>query len=95
MRARYRYANYVRSDVSTTENIVFIVARDGSAAIEECVYSGKDIIPWSKAESYFETKYSVVITLKDKSICRIPRKLFDKKVWDEMVIFIANNLVHD
>lgn len=95
MRARYRYANYVRSDASTTENIVFIVANDGFAATEECVYSGKDLIPWSMARSYFETKHSVVIELKDKSICRIPRKLFDKKVWDEMVIFIASNLVHD
>lgn len=95
VRARYRYANYVRSDASTTENIVFIVAAEGFAATEECVYSGKDLIPWSMAQSYFETKHSLVITLKDKSICRIPRRLFDKKVWEEMVIFIANNLVHD
>lgn len=95
MKARYRYAEYVRSDVSTTENIVFIVASDGFAATEECVYTGKDIIPWSLAQSYFETKYSVVITLKDNSICRIPRRLFDKKVWDEMVIFISNNLIHN
>lgn len=94
-RARYHYANYVRTDVSTTENIVFIVADGGFAATEECVYSGKDLIPWSMAQSYFETKHSVVIFLKDKSVCRIPRRLFDKKVWDEMVIFIATNLVRD
>lgn len=94
-RARYHYANYVRSDVSTTENIVFIVADGGFAATEECVYSGNDLIPWSMAQSYFETKHSVVIFLKDKSVCRIPRRLFEKKVWDEMVIFIAANLVRD
>lgn len=93
--ARYRYANYVRSDVTTTENIIFVVSSNGFAAVEECVYTGKELIPWSKAMNYFETKHTIVIMLKDRSVCRIPKRLFPKKTCDELGVFIASNLLKE
>ena len=56
--ARYRYAGFLKKDVSTVENIVFVVAPDGFGAIEQCIYCGKELIPWSFAKYFYETKFS-------------------------------------
>ena len=93
--ARYRYSGFLKRDVSTVENIVFIVAPDGFGAIEQCIYCGKELIPWSFARYFYETKYSVSIVCKDKSVCSIPKHLFQKNEQNEMVEFIAARVAQD
>ena len=93
--ARYRYATFLKRDVSTVENIVFLVAPDGFGAIEQCVYCGKELIPWSFAKYFYETKYSVSIVCKDKSVCSIPKHLFQKTEQNDLVEFIAARVEQD
>ncbi len=93
--ARYRYAGFLKSDVSTVESIVFIVAPDGFGAIEQCIYSGKELIPWSFAKYFYETKYSVSIVCRDKSVCCIPKRLFQKNDLSDMLNFIASRVEQD
>lgn len=93
--ARYRYSGFLKKDVSTAENIVFVVAPDGFGAIEQCIYSGKELIPWSFAKYYYETKYSISIVCKDKSVCCIPKRLFQKNVQNDIAEFIAARVEQD
>ena len=93
--ARYRYSGFLKRDVSTVENIVFIVAQDGFGAIEQCVYCGKELIPWSFARYFYETKYSISIVCRDKSVCCIPKRLFQKSVQNDIVDFIAARVEQD
>ena len=93
--ARYRYSGFLKHDVSTMENIVFIVAPDGFGAIEKCIYSGKELIPWSFARYFYETKYSVSIVCRDKSVCCIPKRLFQKSAQNDMLEFIAARVEQD
>lgn len=93
--ARYRYSGFLKTDVSTVENIVFIVAPDGFGAIEQCIYSGKELIPWSFARYFYETKYSVSIVCRDKSVCCIPKRLFQKNTVNDMLEFIASRVEQD
>lgn len=93
--ARYRYAGFLKSDVSTVESIIFIVAPDGFGAIEQCIYSGKELIPWSFAKYFYETKYSVSIVCRDKSVCCIPKRLFQKNDLNDMLNFIASRVDQD
>ena len=93
--AKYRYSGFLRRDVSTVESIVFIVAPDGFGAIEQCIYCGKELIPWSFAKYFYETKYSVSIVCKDKSVCCIPKHLFQKSDQGKLVEFIAARVEQD
>lgn len=93
--AKCRYASYLRKDISTVEPLVFIVAPEGFGAVEKCVYTGNELIPWSLASHFFETKNTIVIFCKDKSICRIPKRLFPKTAQNELVKFIAARLVQE
>lgn len=93
--ARYRYSIFLKRDVSTVENIVFIIAPDGFGAIEQCVYCGKELIPWSFARYFYETKYSISIVCRDKSVCCIPKHLFQKSVQNDIVDFIAARVEQD
>lgn len=93
--AKYRYSRFLKHDVSTVENVVFIVAPDGFGAIEQCVYCGKELIPWSFAKYYYETKYSISIVCRDKSVCCIPKHLFQKSVQNDLAEFIAARVEHD
>ena len=93
--ARYRYSGFLKRDVSTAENIVFVVAPDGFGAIEQCIYSGKELIPWSFARYFYETKYSVSIVCRDKSVCCIPKRLFPKGSQTDLVEFVAARVEQD
>lgn len=93
--ARYRYSGFLKKDVSTAENIVFVVAPDGFGAIEQCIYSGKELIPWSYAKYFYETKYSISIVCRDKSVCCIPKRLFQKSVQNDLAEFIAARVEQD
>ena len=93
--ARYRYSGFLKKDVSTAENIVFVVAPDGFGAIEQCIYSGKELIPWSFAKYYYETKYSISIVCRDKSVCCIPKRLFPKSTQNDLAEFIAARVEQD
>ena len=93
--ARYRYSGFLKKDVSTVENIVFVVAPDGFDAIEQCIYSGKELIPWSFAKYYYETKYSISIVCRDKSVCCIPKRLFQKNTQNDLAEFIAARVEQD
>ena len=91
--AKYRYSTFVKKDVSTVEPLVFVVAPGGFAIIEQCVYSGNELIPWSTASFFFETKYTIIIYCKDKSVCRIPKRLFPKNIQNDISSFIAGKVV--
>lgn len=93
--AKYRYSGFLKHDVSTVENTVFIVAPDGFGAIEQCIYCGKELIPWSYARYFYETKYSISIVCRDKSVCSIPKHLFQKTEQAELADFIAARVEQD
>lgn len=93
--ARYRYSGFLKRDVSTVESIVFIVAPDGFGAIEQCIYCGKELIPWSFAKYFYETKYSISIVCRDKSVCCIPKHLFQKNTQNDLAEFIAARVEQD
>lgn len=93
--ARYRYSGFLKKDVSTVENIVFIVAPDGFGAVEQCIYCGKELIPWSSAKYFYETKYSISIVCRDKSVCCIPKRLFQKTTQNDLLEFVAARVEQD
>lgn len=93
--ARYRYSGFLKRDVSTVESIVFVVAPDGFGAVEQCIYCGKELIPWSFAKYFYETKYSIAIVCRDKSVCCIPKRLFQKSVQNDVLDFIAARVEQD
>lgn len=90
--ARLRFADFVKHDVSSLEETVIVVAHAGFAAVERCVYTGMELIPWSQADHYFETKSTIVITCKDKSVCWIPKRIFPKNVQNDVSSFIASRV---
>ncbi len=91
--ARLRFANFVKHDVSAVEETVIIVAHAGFAAVEKCVYTGMELIPWTQADHYFETKSTIVITCKDKSVCWIPKRIFPKNVQNDVSSFISSRVI--
>lgn len=90
--SKFRYSEFVKQDVSAVEEIVLVVSRAGFAATERCVYTGAELIPWTRAAYQFETKTTVVIICKDKTVCWIPKRLFPKEVQKEMATFVASNV---
>lgn len=90
--ARLRFADFVKHDVSALENNVIVVAHAGFAAVEKCVYTGMELIPWSQADFFFETKNTIVITCRDRSVCWIPKRIFPKNVQNDLSSFIASRV---
>lgn len=90
--ARLRFADFVKHDISSLEEIVVVVAHAGFAVVEKCVYTGMELIPWQQAEFYFETKTTIVIVCKDKSICWIPKRIFPKNVQTDVATFISSRV---
>lgn len=90
--ARFRFADFVKHDVSALEETIVVVAHAGFAAVEKCVYTGMELIPWSQADHYFETKTTIVITCRDKSVCWIPKRIFPKNVQSDVSSFIASRV---
>lgn len=90
--ARFRFADFVKHDVSALEDTVIVVAHAGFAAVERCVYTGMELIPWTQADYYFETKTTIVITCKDKSVCWIPKRVFPKNVQSDISSFISSRV---
>ncbi len=90
--ARFRFADFVKHDVSSLEETVIVVAHAGFAAVEKCIYTGMELIPWSQADFYFETKNTIVITCKDRSVCWIPKRIFPKNVQNDLSSFIASRV---
>ena len=93
--AKYRYSGFLKRDVSTVENLVFVVAPDGFGAVEQCIYCGNELIPWSFAKYFYETKHSISIVCRDKSVCCIPKRLFQKSDQTSLVDFIAARVEQD
>lgn len=90
--SKFRYADFVKHDVSTAEEIVLVVSQRGFAATERCVYTGAELIPWTRASYQFETKTTIVIICKDRTVCWIPKRLFPKDVQSELASFVASNV---
>lgn len=90
--ARLRFADYVKHDVSALEDTVIVIAHAGFAAVEQSVYTGMELIPWSSADYFFETKTTIVITCKDKSVCWIPKRVFPKNVQNDISSFISSRV---
>lgn len=90
--ARLKFADYIKHDVSALEEIIIVVAHAGFAAVEQSVYTGMELIPWSAAEYYFETKTTLVIVCKDKSACWIPKRVFPKNVQNDISSFVASRV---
>ena len=92
MIARFRFADFVKHDVSALEETVIVIAHAGFAAVEQAVYTGMELIPWTNADHYFETKTTIVITCKDKSVCWIPKRVFPKNVQNDISSFISSRV---
>jgi len=90
--ARFRFADFVKYDVSTLEETVIVIAHAGFAAVEKCVYTGMELIPWTMADHYFETKTTIVITCRDRSVCWIPKRIFPKNVQSDVSSFISSRV---
>ncbi len=90
--ARFRFADFVKHDVSALEETIIVVAHAGFAAVEKCVYTGMELIPWTQADYYFETKTTIVIACKDKSVCWIPKRVFPKNVQSDISSFISSRV---
>lgn len=90
--ARFKFADFVKHDVSAMEETVVVVAHAGFAAVEKCIYTGMELIPWSQADFFFETKNTIVITCKDRSVCWIPKRVFPKNVQNDLSSFIASRV---
>ncbi len=88
--SKFRYSDFVKYDVSATEEIVLVVAKEGFAAVERCVYTGTELIPWTHASYQFQTKSTIVIVCKDGFACWIPKRMFPKEVQGEIASFIAS-----
>lgn len=87
-----RFKDYKKLDRATDEDIIFVVSNDGFAAIEQCVFSEGELIPWSFADCYFETKYTYIITLKDSSVLWLPKQLFEKSMLSAISKFIIAHI---
>lgn len=87
--ARLRYSEFLKTDISTTEEMVIVVSADGFGLIERCVYSGTDLIPWTQAAYSIETKETIVIACKDGSVCWIPKQIFPKNQQNDLSAFVA------
>lgn len=87
-----RFKDYAKLDRATDENIIFVVNSDGFAAIEQCVFSEGELIPWSFADGYFETKYTYIITLRDGSVLWLPKQLFEKSQQTAIGKFIVSHI---
>lgn len=85
---RYRYSEIFHQDPALQQQISFILANEGFAAIEDFLYTGCDLIPWSKSLYYIETKGSIAVIL-DKSIFWLPKRMFPKELQKEIVNFIT------
>ena len=90
--ARFRFADFVKHDVAALEETVIVIAHAGFAAVEQAVFTGMELIPWTSADHYFETKTTIVITCKDKSICWIPKRVFPKNVQNDISSFISSRV---
>ncbi len=89
--SKFRYSDFVKYDVSATEEIVLVIAPGGFAAVERCVYTGTELIPWTKVSYHFETRQTVVIVCKDGYACWIPKRMFPKNVHNDISTFIATH----
>ncbi len=90
--SKLRFKDYQKLDRATDEEILFIVSADGFAAIEKCAYAEGELIPWSRAELYYETKYTYVVILKDKSFLWLPKQVFEKSAVSAISSFIVSHI---
>lgn len=90
--AKMRYSEFLKYDISTTEEMVIVVAKEGFGLTERCVFSGTDLIPWTKAAYSIETKETIVIACKDDSVCWIPKQIFPKNQQIPLSTFVAQRV---
>ncbi len=86
--ARYRFSEVFRQDPALGQEITFVLANEGFGAIESILYTGSDLIPWSRTRYYIETKNSIAVIM-DRSIMWLPKRMFPKEMQKEIVNFIT------
>lgn len=91
--AKFRFSEMYRSDPAMSEDITFVISTDGFAAVESCVLTGCDLIPWSEGNYYIETNYIIMVVLKEKNrYFWVPKRLFPKDAQGKLSEFFSVRL---
>ncbi|GHV46753.1 hypothetical protein FACS189499_02710 [Clostridia bacterium] len=91
--ARMEYATFLKNDPAITEDITFVLAETGFAAVETDLYTGCDLISWDDITYYLETNYTYILFCGKRAVCWIPRRIFDKGKQQEVSDFIVRHLL--
>lgn len=92
LRARSKYQAIASSDPSSEELLSFLVARNGFAVCESCIYENQDIIPWSAVDYYIESDKMYILYKGGSAIAYIPKNAFEKKYQGGISDIFALNL---
>ena len=87
--AKYKYSELYRTDPAISEEITFIVCKEGFGAVETGCYTASDLIPWTQASYYIETNFVYVIMNNKRTIFWLPKRLFPKEMQSGLGDFIA------
>ena len=87
--AKYKYSELYRTDPAISQEITFIVCKEGFGAVESCCYTASDLIPWTQASYYIETNFVYVIMNNKRTIFWLPKRLFPKDMQSGLGDFIA------
>lgn len=87
--AKYKYSELYRTDPAISQEITFIVCKEGFGAVETECYTATDLIPWTQASYYIETNFVYVIMNNKKTIFWLPKRLFPKEMQTGVGEFIA------
>lgn len=90
--ARSKYQAIASNDPSSDELLSFLIAQNGFAVCESCIYENQDIIPWSAIDYFIESDKMYILYKNGMAIAYIPKSAFDKKYQGNISDILALNL---
>ena len=92
MTARHKYNQVNKVDPALSKEITIVVAPEGFAAVESCVYTGHDLIPWNEASFFIETHVGVVVFRDNESVFWLPKSYIPKNEQNNLISIIATRV---
>lgn len=92
LRARSKYQAIASNDPSSDELLTFLVANNGFAVCESCIYENHDLIPWSAIDYFIESDKMYIVYKDGAAIAYIPKNAFDRKYQGSISDIFALNL---
>ena len=92
LNARSKYQAIASSDPSSEELLTFLIARNGFAVCESCIYENQDIIPWNAIDYFIESDKMYILYKNGAAIAYIPKNAFEKKYQSGISDILALNL---